>query len=490
MGRLAAGPSLSYELEREMQCPPGRNRRCSSLPATGDPPVEVVDPPCHGRRGPLDGVALVEPSDPEIVTKNVPRAALGPTVATLGLACLAFVLVVWNALLVYVLLNGLPQNDFCRMYYTARAFWQGEDMYGWNPATPARLNDDVVIDLWNMNPPHFHLVLLPIAVLPREAALAFWWAINVLCLGAASRWIVRELGIEPTPRVRQLGLLVLLAFTGTNTMILTSQLALLLLVPVTLAWIWARRGEWARSGLALGMLISVKPFFLLLVPYLLLRRRWSALLGCAGAFVLCFGLGVLVFGIANYQSWRQCLQLADSWAWLPMNASLLGAISRTFSETAYFTEAALWSPWTIQLTFLALASLIALVTLVTTAGDSSSAEVDRSFALLLVTSILLCPLGWVYYFWLPLGPIVAVLTHWKRHGSPGDGRARWGRVVFWTAFAGIFWPIQCNELGQYSVWATVAVANLYFWTILGIWLGLVLQGRAATGSRAAENWAI
>src|SRR5438132_1248408 len=77
------------------------------------PPVELVEPPCHTRRDPLDSVAAAQPSDPEVCTNSVPRGAWGASLAALGLACLAFVLVLWNALLVYVLLAGLPQNDFC-----------------------------------------------------------------------------------------------------------------------------------------------------------------------------------------------------------------------------------------------------------------------------------------------------------------------------------------------------------------------------------------
>src|SRR5438132_1248407 len=38
MGRLAAAPSLSYELDGEVQCSTARIGRCSSLPATGDAP--------------------------------------------------------------------------------------------------------------------------------------------------------------------------------------------------------------------------------------------------------------------------------------------------------------------------------------------------------------------------------------------------------------------------------------------------------------------
>lgn len=451
--------------------------------------MELVEPPCQAVHHPLGEAAAPQLSNPQSAPEGGPKGSVRSSRGALGLPCLALVLVAWNTFLVYALLIGLPHNDFCRMYYTARAFWQGEDMYGWNPATPVRLNDSVAIDLWNMNPPHFHLVLLPIAVLPHWAALACWWVVNLICLGVSLRWIVRELGLELTPRVRQLGLVALLGFTGTSTMILTSQLALLLLAPMTLAWIWARQGRWGLSGCALGLLIAVKPFLLLLVPYLLLRRRWTALAACGAAVLACFGLGVLVFGVANHLSWYGRLELAGDWAWLPMNASLLGAIRRTFADNPLFTEAATWSAMNIQLAFVGLGGAIGLASLAGAARDSKPGEVDRNFALLIVASILLCPLGWAYYFWLPLGPVIAVMHEWRRGSVPVERRQRWGRAVFWIAVAGLFWPVQFNTLGQQSALATVVFANLYFWTAFGIWLGLMMRGRPAAIPLAAAELA-
>src|SRR5262249_25784814 len=156
------------------------------------------------------------------------------------------------------------------------------------------------------------------------------------------------------------------------------------------------------------------------------------------------------FGLASHESWYRCLQIADSWAWLPMNASLLGAISRTFTENPYFLEAATWSPRQVQLAFVGLAAVIGLATLIRAAGDRGPGVEDRSFALLLVTAILICPLGWSYYFWLPLGPVLAVMQQWHRSNPPLSCQARWGRFIFWVGFGGLFWPIQLNTIGQYS----------------------------------------
>jgi hypothetical protein len=179
----------------------------------------------------------------------------------------------------------------------------------------------------------------------------------------------------------------------------------------------------------------------------------------------------------------RCLDSADSWAWLPMNASLLGMFSRTFSATPYFTEATTWSAEDIQRVFVMVGGVMALASLLVVWRDRGPGEVDRSFALLLVASILLSPLGWAYYFWLPLGPILAVVLAWRREGLDGAVGGRVGRCIFWIGLAGLFWPLQLFKLGQCSPWATVLVANVYFWTLLGLWLGLLLRYGTARDPR-------
>ncbi|HZT82978.1 MAG TPA: glycosyltransferase family 87 protein, partial [Gemmataceae bacterium] len=327
------------------------------------------------------------------------------------------------------------------MYYSAALWLQGEDMYGWNPATPAKLDEDTKVNLWNMNPPHYHLVMLPLALLPRGPALVAWWVVNLLLLAWCLRRITRELGIELTPRVRQLGLLGLLAFCATGSMILTSQLSFLLLVPMTLMWVDARQGRWARAGLWLGLALSVKPFLLLLVPYLLLKRRWSAVATCTLAAAACFAVGLAVFGVGSHLSWYGKLGISDGWAWFPLNASLFGALNRTFTPTHFFTPLAVAAPEHLRLVFLGLGAVIGLLTVWSAARDDGPGGLDRAFALLVVASVLLCPLGWTYYFWLPLGPMAAVLLEWRRQRQ-APAPAPWHRRLVWLALLGVFWPVQ------------------------------------------------
>jgi hypothetical protein len=397
----------------------------------------------------------------------------------------------WNLGLLYALFCILHGNDFCRMYFTAAAYWQGADMYGWNVATPARLVDSTTIDLWNMNPPHFHLILLPFALIPWQAGLAAWILVGFLVLFVSLRLIVREIHLPLTPRGGLLGLVAVLGFSGTTTVVSTGQLTFLMLLPVTLAWREARRGDWVRSGLYLGMCMSIKPFLLIFLAYFLLQRRWAATAAAIGAAAACFAVGLLVFGVRNHLMWIEGLGDVEGWAWLPMNASLEGALLRSFRQNAMFTPLAVLSLDHLRLAWLAIGGLIGIATLVAV-RDATTAGVDRAFALLLIASILLCPLGWVYYFWLPAGPMMALMTAASRRRLEPEPRripdgsrdSRWDLSLLWLGLPGLFLQVHTTISFQPSALATLIVGNVYFWTILGIWGGLVIlpSGRPAVCS--------
>ena len=97
-------------------------------------------------------------------------SALGRTAVML--ACLA--LLGWNVALVLVMERGIVRSDFGKLHASAQAFLAGRDMYDLGPATlsPVRgMTDEVLhyIQFLNLNPPHFHLILLPLAPLSRRA---------------------------------------------------------------------------------------------------------------------------------------------------------------------------------------------------------------------------------------------------------------------------------------------------------------------------------
>ena len=416
-------------------------------------------------------------------------SVLGRTAVTLG--CLA--LLGWNVALVLVMERGLARSDFGKLHASARAYLAGRDMYDLGPATlsPVRgMTNEILhyIQFLNLNPPHFHVILLPLAPLPGRWALAVWGVLSLVCLALSLRLIVRESGIALTPWRRRLAALALLSFAGMGAVAVTGQISFILLLPVTLAWIRARGGKWIEAGLYLGLAMSIKPFLAIFLPYLILRRLFVTLgtALCAGAVAFLIGLGV--FGWDAHRSWIAGLS-AVSWEWVAMNASVLGFLRRVLAPSLYY-EPLFETPGLIAPLWLLLSGAIGVVSLAVAAADSGDRAVDRGFGLLILAALLISPLGWTYYWWLALGPMVAVVASWAdREAQPERttfvNAGRWRRVLLLVAVPGLIWPLPATIVFQPSAWATVLPGSAYFWATLALWVALISDWHAAGGRFSA-----
>jgi hypothetical protein len=400
----------------------------------------------------------------------------------------AFVLTLWVALIFRVSCFCVtPYNDFGKFYYSGVAYIRGENMYHWWPVTPDWLTGTVTLDgeersfdLLNLNPPHFHILLLPLLGLPAPTAFLVWLVFSAVCLLATLRLVSRELALTWTPQARQLAYIGLLGAVITVDMIQHAQLAWLLMLAVAYVWREVRHDRWLRAGAVLGVLVSVKAFFLILVPYFLLRKQFRALGLALLAAVGCLGVGVALFGIANHQSWLAALGQVSDWAWYPKNASLWAVLTRTLHDNPMFVTWADVPLPTLKLVWLVIGGVMGLLTLAVACADRSRLGLDRAFALLLVGVVLFSPLGWIYYYWLSLAPLAAVLVHWYRH-RPADARSFLARQSWrWWFLAllipGLALPIWTTIWWQPSAWATLTIGNLYFWLALAVWLTLIADG--------------
>ena len=126
-------------------------------------------------------------------------------------------------------------------------------MYDLGPSTlsPVRgMTGEVLhyIQFLNLNPPHFHLILLPLAPLPAR-----WARWSSGAWRACSAWRSRSASSRASPvsRSRPGGagsqLLALLGFAGMGAVAVTGQVSFLLLLPVTLALDSRAGGELGRG---------------------------------------------------------------------------------------------------------------------------------------------------------------------------------------------------------------------------------------------------
>lgn len=422
---------------------------------------------------------LLSPSQDNCPAAVSQRPGQG-TASRLVWISVAVCLVVWDMFLLLVGWVLMPANDFGRMLHSARAFVRGQDMYALTAAIPHQVDESHWLNLWNMNPPHFHLFLLPLTPLSDDYASIVWYVLSGWCLYQSLCWILAELQIELTPQLRSRGILFLLATPAMGSMLYGAQVSFVLMLPLTAAWIAARRRSWIRSGVLLGLLISVKPFLGILLAYFGWRRRWRALSSALAAVVLCFVVGVLIFGWHNHLSWREKLSLTNDWAWLPANAGLMGALTRTFTESIWFTPLTILSSRTLWLVWMTIGGTMGLLTLAATGKDDEPRSLDRDFGLLLAAALLLSPLGWVYYLWLVLPPLIALFVQ-RRHPAvvcPSDSlaRRRRSRRFLWIAVLASVWPIAGTFIPGPGLPGRLFFSNIYFWGLLCLWAYLVWDG--------------
>jgi hypothetical protein len=429
---------------------------------------------------------VMTPSSVSARTIAVRRPPRDRVLTYVVLAALLIVVVAWNGNKAREMVSLLDFGDFRIFHHAAESYLAGGGMYPMYRLTVVVGGGTATFERPNLNPPHFHLLLLPLALLPVGAALMVWGAASVVSLLLCLRLIVSESGLTLTPLLAMRGAVWLLAFCGNSAVISTTQVSLLLLLPVTLAWMAARRGAWSRAGVWLGVAISLKLFLLIFLPYLLLRRRVAASASAYLTALACFGLGLAVFGVQSHREWLALLVGAD-WAWTPMNASLLSLLSRLLAVGPVFAPL-VTAPDLVRPLWAALAGAVGLATLIVVAKDETEASVDRSFALLLLAALLISPLGWLYYLWLALGPITVLASRWW--GDPGRSRpdlaarARW---LLWLVAPGFFLPTFLTVAFQPSRWATLLLGSLHSWAVLLLWTALVIDATAAAPASASRG---
>jgi glycosyl transferase family 87 len=365
-------------------------------------------------------------------------------------------------------------QDFGIFYASVRSFLDGGSLYAPIPPPPRFPSRSGQL---NLNLPHTNLFFLPLGLLSRSAALSVWVGLSLMAFGWSTWRSVQALGWS-LPPLGWLALVVyLVAWGPAAAFTLTIQLNFLLMLPVTAGWLAARRGASVKTGVWLGLAAAMKPFLLLFAPYAAIRRDNRALIAvmAAGAALATIGLGV--FGAHAYREWVDQLTRV-TWATHYMNASVFAVAERVIGK---MTMSGVSQPAALKAALLgvAIATILALTLAVAPRTRHDEAGIDRAWAVLLLGSLLVSPLGWVYYLWIALWPVAAVIGHaqpWTRR-LPRD-------LLLIPGLAGWLWFRRTALWGQPSVLASATFASMYFWALLALWLWTI--GEARLDSRRSQ----
>ena len=243
--------------------------------------------------------------------------------------------------------------------------------------------------------PAFALAMIPFALAPTEAAKAIWFALSVALLVALVRLSVRALPDRRlSPRqLTWLAVLLMAKFYAHELNLGQTNILLGVLLVGALTAADAQRAPLA--GALVGAGVFVKPYALILVPWL----AFAAGLRGLGAAAATIAIGLLVPAVL--------------YGWSG-NLSELGAWYRTVTDTTApnllapenVSFATMWAKW---LGPGPRASLLAAITSVAAVGIAATAwlwrrQVHRpaylEFSLLMLLVPLLSPQGWDYVFLL------------------------------------------------------------------------------------------
>jgi hypothetical protein len=290
----------------------------------------------------------------------------------------------------------LSYNDFGKFYYGTANWLHGGSIYAPTPATAIDFGGGRLVQFWNMNPPHFHLLIWPLLAVSDRSAFVIWTAANLFAALWSVKRIVRALDLQILPG-RAL-LITALAVAGSPAMawFVTGQVTGLLMSLTTAIWLEARQGRWTRAGVLTGIAVSFKPFLWPIGLFLALRRAWSGFFAGCAAGLLVFGSGWLLFGSGPYTEWLAALRDIH-WTGTVMNGSIAGLVTRV---------------WSLDIVAPPAASVVSgvLCAAVLAVGLWRAARVpsiDQGFGVALTTALLASPLGWIYYLPVSAGPLVA-----------------------------------------------------------------------------------
>jgi hypothetical protein len=151
-----------------------------------------------------------------------------------------------------------------------------------------------------------------------------------------------------------------------------------------------------------------------------------------------------------------------SWIEHYLNGSLLGWLQRSLAAGPWRYAVVADRPDLVLPLWLGLAGAVGVLTLWRVGRLRS---VDRQWLLVTTAALLVSPLGWLYYFWLLLPPLTAVVA------ARGPAWPRRRTTLTAVGIAGLMLPPWAPwlVLGAGSAAGTITLGSAYCWTLLALW---------------------
>lgn len=355
-------------------------------------------------------------------------------------------------------------------YHAAKNFWLGKSIYTPTPwsqyyfpqAFSSRQIQQMTSVSSNVNPPVFSLILLPLGFLKESVATALW-DFFALFSGFGAVWLVYKVFLSRFHETWNYFLLlaIFLAPLPFYANILLGQTGSIITFSVFGVWFLARKKHDVLAGFLLGLILSVKFFFGLLAILFLLQKRWKFLSAMMVSFLLLNGLSLALFGKETFVQYVSILHHI-SWYASNWNASLYGLFIKFFPENRL-----------LRSTLYELCSIFLVCYQVKLCYKewTSTEKFDFAFSYTLIISILISPLGWVYYLPVMILPIMLMIEKFSSIPAKDIGLPL--ILTFTFALGLLCFPMKMGFIHE-GGWLNVYFISACYCYALLLFLGLLI----------------
>lgn len=243
--------------------------------------------------------------------------------------------------------------------------------------------------------PAFAIATLPLALVPEPVARAGWFALSVLILVVLLRTTVSVLPERLHSRAYLIGITFVLLAKFYAHEIELGQVNIALAALVVLALAQMQAGRELAAGLLIAAAIVLKPYVLLLVPWLVARRRIASVAGALGGIMLALLLPAVVYGFDGN------LQLLNEW-W----RTVTDTIGPNLVDVNNVSAASVFARWlgpgplaqALAVALVCALLIVAAVVFLRRSGISTPEPLEAG--LLLTMMPIISPQGWDYVFLL------------------------------------------------------------------------------------------
>jgi hypothetical protein len=300
--------------------------------------------------------------------------------------------------------------------------------------------------------PLFALIMAPFGMIGLEAGKFLWFALSIGLLTVLMRWSVSALPDRRLPRATLFAFAIVLMAKFNAHELLLGQVNLLLGTLLLAALVCVQIHRPLAAGALVGIAAFVKPYALILVPWLFVTQSWRAAATAVVIVIVGLLLPALVYG------WTGNLELLRGWL-----ATVTQSTTPNLLGNDNVSVASMWAKWlgagnaASALTVLTLLGIGGLIVVAWRRRRTVSAPDYLECALLMMLIPLISPQGWDYVLLLATPAVVCLVDRWRELARFWQ----WGLGVALVMMCLTIFDIMGRSLyGRFMTLALVSVAAL------------------------------